>query len=46
MSPTAKVGVGLGYVKPEFSKVGTEIAVLIRNKEVKAEVVKPPFRKM
>ncbi len=46
MSPTAKVGVGLGYVKPEFNKVGTEIAVLIRNKEVKAEVVKPPFRKM
>ena len=46
MSPTAKVGVGLGYVKPKFNKVGTEIAVLIRNKEVKAEVVKPPFRKM
>ncbi|MDR0828777.1 MAG: glycine cleavage system aminomethyltransferase GcvT [Prevotellaceae bacterium] len=45
MSPTAKVGIGMGYVKPEFSKIGTEIAVLIRGKEVKAEVVKPPFRK-
>ncbi len=46
MSPTAKIGVGMAYVKPEFTKVGTEIAVLIRNKEVKAEVVKPPFRKL
>ena len=46
MSPTAGVGIGLGYVKPEYSKLGTEIAVLIRNKEVKAEVVKPPFRKL
>lgn len=46
MSPTAKVGVGMAYVKPEFTKAGTEIAVLIRNKEVKAEVVKPPFRKL
>jgi aminomethyltransferase len=46
MSPTAKVGIGLGYIKPEFAKIGTEIAVLIRNKKVKAEVVKPPFRKL
>ncbi|MDR3328087.1 MAG: glycine cleavage system aminomethyltransferase GcvT [Prevotellaceae bacterium] len=46
MSPTAKIGVGMGYVKPEFSKLGTEIAVLIRGKEVRAEVVKPPFRRL
>lgn len=46
MAPTSNIGIGMGYVKTEFSKVGTEIAVLIRNKEVKAEIVKPPFRKM
>jgi aminomethyltransferase len=45
MSPTAKVGIGMGYVKPEFSKTAAEIAVLIRGKKVKAEVVKPPFRR-
>ncbi|PID94765.1 MAG: glycine cleavage system protein T [Bacteroidales bacterium] len=46
MSPTAKVGVGMAFVKSDFAKTGTNIAVLIRNKEVKAEVVRPPFRKL
>ncbi len=46
MSPTAKVGVGMALVKTEFTKVGNEIAILIRNKEVRAEIVKPPFRKL
>ena len=45
MSPTRKIGIGLGYVQPNYAKVGTEIAVSIRNKELKALVVKPPFRK-
>ncbi len=45
MSPTRKIGIGLGYVKTEFAKVGTEIAVSIRGKLLKAIVVKPPFRK-
>ena len=45
MSPTRKIGIGMGYVKTEFAKVGTEIAVQIRNKAVKAVVVKTPFRK-
>lgn len=43
MSPCMKVGFGLGYVKPEFAKPGTEIAVIIREKPVRAEVVKIPF---
>lgn len=43
MSPCLKVGIGLGYVKPEFAKPGTEIAVVIREKPVRAEVVKIPF---
>lgn len=45
MSPTRKIGIGMGYVKTPFAKIGTEIAVLIRKKELKAVIVKPPFRK-
>lgn len=43
MSPCLKVGIGLGYVKSEFAAVGTQIAVVIRNRLIKAEVVKYPF---
>ena len=43
MSPCLKVGVALGYVESAFAKPGTEIAVVIREKPVKAEVVKIPF---
>lgn len=43
MSPCLKVGIGLGYVKPQYAAPGTEIAVLIREKPVRAEVVKIPF---
>lgn len=45
MSPTRKIGIGMGYVETPFAKIGTEIAVLVRGKELKATVVKPPFRK-
>lgn len=45
MSPSLKVGIGMGYVKPEFAKIGTEIFVKVRNKNLRAEVVKLPFRK-
>lgn len=45
MSPTRKIGVGLGYVKTAYSKSGTEIFVDIRGRKLKAVVVRPPFRK-
>jgi aminomethyltransferase len=45
MSPTLKIGIGMGYVKPEYAKLGTEIQIKVRNRNLKAEVVKPPFRK-
>lgn len=45
MSPIRKIGIGLGYVKPEYSKVGTEIYIDMRGRKLKALVVKPPFRK-
>jgi aminomethyltransferase len=43
MSPMLKEGIGMGYIRPEFAAVGTEIAVIIREKPVKAVVVKIPF---
>lgn len=45
MSPVLKSGIGMGYVKPEFAKVGTEIFIKVRNRSLKATVVKTPFRK-
>lgn len=45
MSPMLKIGIGMGYVATEFSKVGTEIFVEIRGNKFKAKVVKFPFYK-
>lgn len=45
MGPSVKKGVGMGYVKPEFSKPGSEIFIRIREKDLKAVVVKLPFYK-
>jgi aminomethyltransferase len=44
-SPTLGKGIAMGYVKTEFSKSGTEIFVKIREKLLKAQVVKMPFVK-
>ncbi|OYX21502.1 MAG: glycine cleavage system protein T [Algoriphagus sp. 32-45-6] len=44
-SPSMGVGIGLGYVKTEFSKPGTEIFIQIRNKNLKAQVEKLPLLK-
>ena len=43
MSPMLRTGIGLGYVKSEYAAVGTAIAVVIRDRLIKAEVVKYPF---
>ena len=45
MSPSLKKAIGLGYVKTEFSKIGTDIFIQIRKKQLLAEVVKLPFYK-
>ena len=45
MSPVLKKGIGMGYVKPEYAKAGTEIFIKVRNRNLKAQVVRPPFRK-
>ena len=44
-SPSLQKAIGLGYVKNEFTKEGTEIYISIRDNKVKAKVVKPPFYK-
>lgn len=44
MSPTRKIGIGLGYVKTAFSKPGSEIFLDNRGRKLKAKVVKLPFR--
>ena len=43
MSPTLNEAIGIGYVKPEFAKIGSEFNVQIRSKFVPVEVVKTPF---
>jgi aminomethyltransferase len=44
-SPTLNKAIGLGYVSSEFSKTGTEIFIIIRDKAIKAVVCKIPFLK-
>ena len=45
-SPSLNLGIGLGYVPPQFAKAGTQIEIEIRGKRFAAEVVaKPIFRK-
>jgi aminomethyltransferase len=45
MSPSMNIGIGLGYVELAHKAVDTEIMIEIRNKSVKAKIVKLPFYK-
>ena len=45
MSPTLKKGIGLGYVNIGYEKIGEELSVEIRGKNVLAKVVSLPFYK-
>ena len=45
MSPTTNIAIGLGYVTVANAKLGTEIFIEVRNKQLKAVVSKPPFYK-
>ncbi len=44
-APSLKVGIGMGYVKLDYSKKGTEFKVDIRGRRATAEVVSMPFYK-
>jgi aminomethyltransferase len=43
MSPMLNKGIGMGYVEVEYAKNETELWIGIRDKQVPARVVKPPF---
>lgn len=45
ISPMLKKGIGMGYVKKELANIDTEIFIKIRNKNLKAKIVKLPFYK-
>ena len=45
MSPSLKKPIGIGYVKTEFSKFDSEIFIKVRNKLLKARIVRFPFYK-
>ncbi len=42
-SPSLSKAVGMGYVRKDLAEIGTEINVMIRDKAIKAKVVKMPF---
>jgi aminomethyltransferase len=44
-SPTLNKAIGMGYVETAFAKADTEIFISIRDKNIKAKVVKIPFLK-
>jgi len=45
MSPVLKVGIALGYVPVDLTKVGTKVTIEIRGRPVEAVVVEKPFVK-
>lgn len=45
MSPSLKSAIGLGYVEKPYFAVDSEIFIVVRNKKLKAKVVKIPFLK-
>ena len=44
-SPSLEKGIGMGYVESSLSQPGTEISVLVRNRECGARVAQLPFIK-
>ncbi|MDB9253571.1 glycine cleavage system aminomethyltransferase GcvT [Halorubrum ezzemoulense] len=43
MSPTLDEPIGLGYLHESYADAGTEVSVVVRGDEKRAEVVVPPF---
>lgn len=44
-SPSLQKAIGMAYVKPEYAREGAEIFIPVRDKALKAKVVKIPFYK-
>lgn len=45
MSPSLGIGIGLGYVKKDFTQIDSDIYIQIRKNTIAAKVVKLPFYK-
>ena len=43
VSPSLNKGIGLGYVRTEYAKVGTSLSIDIRGKPTQARVAATPF---
>lgn len=43
MSPLLNKGIGMGYVNKEYAAIGTEVFLNVRNKQLRAKIVKLPF---
>jgi aminomethyltransferase len=45
-SPILQNGIGMGYVKGEYARMGTTVYVQVRNRNLMAEITKTPFIKV
>jgi len=45
MSPVLKQGIGMGYINADYLKNNDTIFIRIRNRDLKAKIVRPPFIK-
>ncbi len=43
MSPVLNKGIGMGYINKAYAAIGTEVYLNVRNKLLKAKIVKLPF---
>jgi len=43
MSPSMRIGIGMGYINRPHTKAGTDILIVVRNREIKAQVHKMPL---
>jgi len=45
LSPCLSKGIAMAYIHPDFRTVGDTLDIIIRDKPIKAEIIKPPFVK-
>lgn len=45
MSPSLKIGIGMGYVPKEIAKIDTDIRIQVRKRAIPAKIVRLPFYK-
>ena len=43
LSPSLSIGIGMAYLPAEYSKIGTQLQIQVRERTFPAEVVKKPF---